>query len=423
MSKRGNTYPLLFTITGQDLTDATEVILTLKPINRPAIHFDREHMNLASDGTDTTIAVKLTEEQSLGMDTTSYSVDVNWMLDGTRGGTHIVTKPIERTLYPKVIGGGDPTIDPDAEEPDVAELTAEQVRVVNAVSPHVTTEQVTGGAVITITDIDGTHTATVYNGEQGETGATGAQGPAGKDGKDGENGTDGVSPTISVTDITGGHRVSITGAGGTQTFDVMDGTDGTDGQDGTNGTDGTDAYVYIRYAANEPTSDSDMKTTPDAWMGIYSGDATTAPTAYTAYTWYKIKGETGAAGVVQDVQVNGTSVLNQGVANIPEASASTYGVVKTGSVTVTGTTPTITALSGIQYVCGEVATLDITLPASGIVDVVFESGSTPTVLTITPPTGVTAVKWADGWDEVCEANTTYELNIMDGELGVKAAWT
>lgn len=501
MSKRGNTYPLLFTISGQDLTDATEVILTLKPLNRPAIHFDREHMQLTSDGTDTTIAVKLTEEYSLGMDTVSYSADVNWMMDGTRGGTHIVTKPIDRTLYPKIIGGGDTTIDPNVAEPDPAELTSEEVRVVNAVSPHVTTEQVTGGAVITITDIDGTHTATVYDGQQGETGATGAQGPAGKDGKDGENGTDGISPTISVTDITGGHRVSITGAGGTQTFDVMDGEDGTNGTDGQDGTDGTNAYVYIRYAASEPTSDSDMKTTPDAWIGIYSGDAATAPTHYTDYVWYKIKGETGAAGQVQDVQVNGTSVVTSGVANIPLGGANTFGVLGykssrgltiednllriqyastadmksgsdsfkpvtpaylagasfygfataagdttqknssnavgtytedaksaisemlNGSVSVSGSTPSITAKAGIRYVCGEVSTLALTLPASGIVDVVFESGSTPTVLTITPPTGVTAVKWADGWDETCEANTTYELNILNGELGVKAAWT
>lgn len=82
-----------------------------------------------------------------------------------------------------------------------------------------------------------------------------------------------------------------------------------------------------------------------------------------------------------------------------------------------------TAKAGIRYVCGEVSTIALTLPASGIVDVVFESGSTATVLTITPPSGVTAVKWADGWDGTCEANTTYELNILNGELGVKAAWT
>ena len=92
-----------------------------------------------------------------------------------------------------------------------------------------------------------------------------------------------------------------------------------------------------------------------------------------------------------------------------------------GSVAVSGTTPTINAKAGIRYVCGEVSTLDITLPASGIVDVVFTSGSTPTVLTITPPTGQT-VKWANGFNPTSlDADTTYEINIMDG-LGVAVGW-
>ena len=55
-------------------------------------------------------------------------------------------------------------------------------------------------------------------GDTGETGATGPQGPKGADG------TDGVSPTVTVTDINGGHRVTITDATGAKTFDVMDGT-------------------------------------------------------------------------------------------------------------------------------------------------------------------------------------------------------
>lgn len=42
----------------------------------------------------------------------------------------------------------------------------------------------------------------------------------------GANGKDGVSPTVTVTVITGGHRVTITDATGTKTFDVMDGEDG-----------------------------------------------------------------------------------------------------------------------------------------------------------------------------------------------------
>lgn len=91
-------------------------------------------------------------------------------------------------------------------------------------------------------------------------------------------------------------------------------------------------------------------------------------------------------------------------------------------VTVTGTNPVIQAEENTRYICGEVSTLDITLPASGIVDVVFTSGSTPTVLTITPPTGQT-VKWANGFDPTnLDADTTYEINIMDG-LGVAVGWT
>lgn len=54
----------------------------------------------------------------------------------------------------------------------------------------------------------------------------------------GDPGKDGVSPAVTVTAITGGHRVSITDANGTKTFDVMDGEDGQDGQDGQDGADG-----------------------------------------------------------------------------------------------------------------------------------------------------------------------------------------
>ena len=45
----------------------------------------------------------------------------------------------------------------------------------------------------------------------------------------GRDGEDGYSPTVTVTDITGGHRVTITDASGDHTFDVMDGEDGSGG--------------------------------------------------------------------------------------------------------------------------------------------------------------------------------------------------
>lgn len=85
-------------------------------------------------------------------------------------------------------------------------------------------------------------------------------------------------------------------------------------------------------------------------------------------------------------------------------------------VTVSGTAPVITAVSGVRYVCGEVATLDFTPCASGICDVVFTSGNTPTVVTL-PNT----VKFPDG-SFVAEADTTYEINILDGVYGAVMSW-
>lgn len=45
-------------------------------------------------------------------------------------------------------------------------------------------------------------------------------------GEQGPQGPRGYSPTVTVTDITGGHRVTITDLNGNHTFDVMDGTGG-----------------------------------------------------------------------------------------------------------------------------------------------------------------------------------------------------
>ena len=183
-------------------------------------------------------------------------------------------------------------------------------------------------------------------GERGLTGETGPAGPTGPTGPTGPSGADGISPTITVTDIEGGHRVTITDATGERQFDVMDGED----------------------------------------------------------------------GGVKDVQVNGQSVVTDGIASIDLDKR----------VTVSGTTPTINALPGVSYVCGEVSTIDIVTPTSGIVDVVFTSGSTPTVLTVTPPSGMT-LEWANGFDSTeLEADTMYELNIMmvgTKCLGVAVGWT
>lgn len=86
--------------------------------------------------------------------------------------------------------------------------------------------------------------------------------------------------------------------------------------------------------------------------------------------------------------------------------------------TVSGTTPSITGQPNIRYNCGEVTTISITPPASGSIDVYFESGSTAAVLTV-PNT----VKWPSWFDATTlEANTTYEILITDGVYGSVMTW-
>ena len=139
---------------------------------------------------------------------------------------------------------------------------------------------------------------------------------------------------------------------------------------------------------------------------------------YVDSTWEKV-GSVNVDVPVQDVHVAGVSVLDaQGVANVPMASPNAPGVILSGTIAVTGTTPTINALPGIRYVCGEVSTITITPPASGIVNIVFESGTTPTVLTL--PQTVVMPEWFDSTD--LEANRVYEISIADGVHGVVTSW-
>jgi hypothetical protein len=86
-------------------------------------------------------------------------------------------------------------------------------------------------------------------------------------------------------------------------------------------------------------------------------------------------------------------------------------------VTVTGTTATITAERGRRYLCGEVTALSFTPCASGLCEVRFVSGATPTALTL-PQT----VIMPDWWTGV-EAGKVYEISIADGVYGAVMAWS
>lgn len=101
-----------------------------------------------------------------------------------------------------------------AETDEAVPMQIENAQLIRAVSPTVTVEEITGGHKVTITDIVGSVSFNVMDGADGT------------DGTDGTDGADGVSPTISTEEINGGHRVVITGAEGTAVFNVMDGADG-----------------------------------------------------------------------------------------------------------------------------------------------------------------------------------------------------
>lgn len=76
---------------------------------------------------------------------------------------------------------------------------------------------------------------------------------------------------------------------------------------GAKGDKGDNAYIWIKYASQKPTESSHyMGDLPDDWIGIYSGNASTAPTDWQQYTWYQIKGEKGDTGAA--ATVTGTTV-------------------------------------------------------------------------------------------------------------------
>lgn len=119
----------------------------------------------------------------------------------------------------------------------LTELAAEtQEAAASITGLTATAEALPAGSEPTANYADGVLSLGIPNGAQG---ATGPQGNPGATGQPGPAGQDGVSPTVSVTSITGGHRVAITDKDGTETFDVMDGADGAPGQNGQNGTNGT----------------------------------------------------------------------------------------------------------------------------------------------------------------------------------------
>ena len=197
----------------------------------------------------------------------------------------------------------------------------------DGVSPTVTTETISGGTRVTITDADGAHSFDVMNGQDGGEAATptigengnwyingedtgkpsrgedGAPGADGQDGAPGEkgdpgepgaDGEDGVSPTVATSSIEGGTHVVITDASGAHEFDVMNGADGADGAPGAPGANGQDGAPGEK---GDPGEDGADGFSPTVQVADEEGSHTvtiTDATGQHAFTVYD--GQDGAPG-------------------------------------------------------------------------------------------------------------------------------
>ena len=84
-------------------------------------------------------------------------------------------------------------------------------------------------------------------------------------------------------------------------------------------------------------------------------------------------------------------------------------------IIVEGTEPTIDAVANNRYICGEVTTLTVNPPEEGIIEVVFSSGTTPSVLIL--PTSVKMPEWFE-----IQSGYTYAVSIENTRYGTVMSW-
>ena len=141
--------------------------------------------------------------------------------------------------------------------------------------------------------------------------------------------------------ITGIFKTSTSGLVDTYTIIYNSGTTSkftvTNGEKGDKG---DNSYVWIKYASQNPTESShSMGDIPDDWIGIYSGNASTAPTDWKQYKWFRHKGEQGDTGaaatlvnksVTYQVSDSGTIIPSGAwVSSVPVVSQGKYLWTKT----------------------------------------------------------------------------------------------
>ncbi len=125
-------------------------------------------------------------------------------------------------------------------------MTGEVLSLNEIYIPSAVVSKTATGAILTVSDHNGTTTASIKSGADGEDGETPTISTASIEGGnsvtfgtsagfwtiniyDGKNGTNGTSPTVSAETIAGGNAVTFTSAAGMATINIMDGASGANG--------------------------------------------------------------------------------------------------------------------------------------------------------------------------------------------------
>lgn len=170
---------------------------------------------------------------------------------------------------------------------------------------------------------------------KGDTGAAGAEGP---EGPEGPAGSDGYSPTVTVEEIPGGHRVTITDAEGDHVFDVMDGQGGgggtSDYEDLYNkpAINGTELNGALSAADLGLATPEDIPSVPVQSVNGKTGAVVLNASDVGAGTYSKPAGGIPKADMASDVQ----SSLDKADAALPKAGGTMTGAIAMGGSRITG---------------------------------------------------------------------------------------
>ena len=217
----------------------------------------------------------------------------------------------------------------------------EIIRGVDGISPRATVEQTAQGAVISITDLNGTTTANILNGQDGEQGpqgnpgprgADGQPGPAGHDGANGKDGKDGEAATITIDSTLTGDpgtnavvsnvgtssqarlRFTIprgaTGATGATGPAGKDGVNGRDGQNGAPGYSPTANVVKNGTTATITITDKNGTTTASVSDGQNGQNGAPGQNGQDGYSPTATVSKSGDTATITITDKNGTTTAS-----------------------------------------------------------------------------------------------------------------